>query len=56
MAAAFTRAEPAVAAELATREERAGLTREILEERRQQEQARERQQERSRDRDYGMER
>jgi hypothetical protein len=56
MAAAFTRAEPAAAAELATREERAGLAREILEERRQQEQARERRQERSHDRDYGMER
>jgi hypothetical protein len=57
-AAAFARAQPAAAAELATRQERGNLAREILAERRQQdreqEQARERQQELRRDR--GMER
>jgi hypothetical protein len=57
-AAAFARAQPAAAAELATRQERGKLAREILAERRQQdrqqEQTRERQQELRRDR--GMER
>jgi hypothetical protein len=53
--AAFERAQPAAAAELAKRQERAGLAREVLEERRQQDQARERQRERSRDRDHGIE-
>jgi hypothetical protein len=57
-AAAFARAQPAAAAELATRQERGNLAREILAERRQQdreqEQARERQQELRRDR--GIER
>jgi hypothetical protein len=41
-AAAFERAQPVAAAELAKRQERAGLAREVLEERRQQDQARER--------------
>ncbi len=54
--AAFERAHPAAAAELAKRQERAGLARDVLEERRQQDQARERQRERGRDRDQGMER
>jgi hypothetical protein len=53
-AAAFARAQPAAAEELATRQERGNLAREILAERRQQdreqEQARERQQELRRDR------
>jgi hypothetical protein len=56
-AAAFARAQPAAAAELAKRQERASLAREIMAERRQeQDQTRERQQERSRDRDHGIER
>jgi hypothetical protein len=56
-AAAFERAKPAAAVELATRQERGSLAREILAERRQeQDQARERQREQSRDRDHGMER
>jgi hypothetical protein len=56
-AAAFARAQPAAAAELAKRQERASLAREIMAERRQeQNQARERQRERDRDRDQGMER
>jgi hypothetical protein len=54
-AAAFERAQPAAAAELAKRQERGNLAREIIAERRQeQNQARKRQ--RSRDRDHGMER
>ena len=54
-AAAFERAQPAAAAELAKRQERGNLAREIIAERRQeQDQARER--ERSRDREQGMER
>jgi hypothetical protein len=53
--AAFERAEPAGATELAKRQERASLAREIIAERRQeQDQAHER--ERGRDRDRGMER
>jgi hypothetical protein len=56
-AAAFARAHPAAAAELAKRRERASLAREVIAERRQEQyQARERQRERTRDRDYGMER
>jgi hypothetical protein len=56
-AAAFARTRPAAAAELAKRQERASLAREIMAERRQeQDQARERQRERDRDRDQGMER
>jgi hypothetical protein len=54
-AAAFGRAQPAAAAELAKRQELGNLAREIIAERRQeQDQGRER--ERSRDRDLGMER
>jgi hypothetical protein len=54
-AAAFERAQPAAAAELAKRQERGNLAREIIAERRQeQDQVRER--ERSRDREQGMER
>jgi hypothetical protein len=53
-AAAFERAQPAAAAELAKRQERATLAREVLTELRQQDLARERQRERGRDR--GMER
>jgi Ti-type conjugative transfer relaxase TraA len=45
-AAAFGQAKPAATAELAQRQERAGLARDVLAERRQQEVARERQQER----------
>jgi hypothetical protein len=44
--AAFGAAKPAATAELAQRQERAGLARDVLAERRQQEAARERQQER----------
>jgi hypothetical protein len=56
-AAAFERAQPAAAAELAKRQERGNLAREIIAERRQeQDQARERQREQNRDRDHGMER
>jgi hypothetical protein len=56
-AAAFERTQPAAAAELAKRQQRASLAHEILVERRQeQDQARERQRGRSRDRDHGMER
>jgi hypothetical protein len=53
-ATAFERAQPTAAAELAKRQERATLAREVLAERRQQDVARERQRERGRDR--GMER
>lgn len=53
-AAAFRQAEPAATAELAKRQERAGLAREVLAERRQQEAARERQVERSRGHERGM--
>jgi hypothetical protein len=52
---ATTGAQPAAAAELAKRQKRVSLAREIIAEWR-QEQARERQRERSRDRDQGMER
>jgi hypothetical protein len=55
-AAAFGQAKPAATAELAQRQERAGLAREVLAERRQQEAAQERQQERSRHRSRGIER
>jgi hypothetical protein len=56
-AAAFERAQPAAAAELAKRQERGNLARAIIAERRQeQDQARERQREQNRDRDHGMER
>jgi hypothetical protein len=54
-AAAFGRAQPAAAAELAKRQERGNLARKIIAERRQkQDQAREREQ--RRDRDHGMDR
>jgi hypothetical protein len=56
-AAAFGRAEPAAAAELAKRQERASLAREIIAERRpEQDRARERERGRSHDRDHGVER
>ena len=56
-AAAFARVEPKAAAELAKRQERGSVAREVLQERRQQDVARERaQRERSRGRDCGLER
>lgn len=55
-AAAFGQAKPAATAELAQRQERAGLAREVLAERRQQEAAQERLLECSRHRSRGMER
>jgi len=55
-AAAFGQAKPAAMGELARRQERAGIAREVLAERRQQEAAQERQSERSRHRSRGLER
>ncbi len=56
-AAAFARAEPKAAAELAKRQERGSLAREVVQERRQQDVVREQtQRERNRGRDRGLER
>jgi hypothetical protein len=53
-AAAFSQVKPTATAELAYRQERAGLARDVLAERRQQEMAQERQQERTQHRSRGL--